>query len=173
VTTWIYIVGVRWYREIGWLWVCYCAAYWVYRECTVCNWTVLTVITQQLLLHFQLHTSTAHLLYKYCTNCTVCNWTLPTVITQTPPLHVQLHNRRETAKADIFWSEVQTLVWNYVVTRIQGLVPSDLTVLTASAVSQFDSNKKHMDVTKITDILCKKKVISENFILHCRLVWRF
>jgi len=36
------------------------------------NWTVLTVITQKLPLHVQLHNSTAHLLYKYCTNCTVC-----------------------------------------------------------------------------------------------------
>ena len=42
----------------------------------MCNWTVLTVITQKLLLCIQLHKSTAHLLYKYCTNCTVCNWTV-------------------------------------------------------------------------------------------------
>ena len=27
----------------------------------------------KLLLHVQQHNSTAHLLYKYCTNCTVCN----------------------------------------------------------------------------------------------------
>ena len=44
-------------------------------NCTACNWTVLTAITQKLLLHVQLHNNTAHLLYKYCTNCTVCNWT--------------------------------------------------------------------------------------------------
>ena len=49
-------------------------------NCTVCNWTVLTVITHKLLLHVQLHNSTAHLLYKYCTNCTVCNWTVLTLI---------------------------------------------------------------------------------------------
>ena len=61
-------------------------------DCTVCNWTVLTVITQKLLLHVQLHNSTAHLLYKYCTNCTVCNWTVLTVIIQKLLLHVQLHN---------------------------------------------------------------------------------
>ena len=65
-------------------------------NCTVWNWTVLTVITQKLLLHVQLHNSTAHLLYKYCTNCTVCNWTVLTVITHKLVLHVQLHNRRET-----------------------------------------------------------------------------
>ena len=61
-------------------------------NCTVCNWTVLTVITQMLLLHVQLHNSTAHLLYKYCTKCTVCNWTVLTVITQMLLLYVQLHN---------------------------------------------------------------------------------
>ena len=62
-------------------------------NCTVCNWTVLTVITQKLLLlHVQLHNSTAHLLYKYCTNCTVGNWTVLTVNTQKVLLNVQLHN---------------------------------------------------------------------------------
>jgi len=67
-------------------------------NCTVCNWTVLTVITQQLLLHVQLHNSTTHLLYQYCTICTVWYWTVLTVITHKLLLDVQLHNRRETAK---------------------------------------------------------------------------
>jgi hypothetical protein len=57
-----------------------------------CNRTVLTVITHKLLLHVQLHNSTAHTVYKYCTNCTVCNWTVLTVITHKLLLHVQLHN---------------------------------------------------------------------------------
>jgi hypothetical protein len=35
--------------------------------------TVFTLITQKFLLHVQLHNSTAHLLYKYCTNCTFYN----------------------------------------------------------------------------------------------------
>jgi len=37
------------YKEAVWLlcWVCYCIAYWMYRQCTVCNWTVLTVITER------------------------------------------------------------------------------------------------------------------------------
>ena len=61
-------------------------------KCTVCNRTVLTVITQKLQLHVQLHNSTAHLLYKYCTKCTVCNRTVLTVITQKLQVHVQLHN---------------------------------------------------------------------------------
>jgi len=65
----------------------------IYRtNCTVCNWTVLTVITQKLLLHVQLHNNTTNLLFKYRTNCTVCNWTVLTVITQKLLLHVQLHN---------------------------------------------------------------------------------
>ena len=73
----------------------YCTARLLYKyctHCTVCNWTVLTVITHKLQLHVQLHNNTAHLLYKYCTNCTVCNWTVLTVITHKLPLHVQLHN---------------------------------------------------------------------------------
>jgi len=67
-------------------------------NCTVCNWTVLTVITQKLLLHVQVNNSTAHLLYKYCTNCTVCNRTVLTVITQMHLLHVQLHNSTQTVQ---------------------------------------------------------------------------
>jgi hypothetical protein len=43
-------------------------------NCTYSNYT-------QLLLHVQLHNSTAHLLYKYCTNCTVYSSTVLTVIT--------------------------------------------------------------------------------------------
>ena len=61
-------------------------------NCSVCNGTVLKVITQKLPLHVQLHNSTAHLLYKYCTRCTVYNWTVLTVITHKVPLHVQLPN---------------------------------------------------------------------------------
>ena len=60
-------------------------------NCTVCSWTVLTVITQKLMLHVQLH-NTPYLLYKYCTNCTFFNWTVLTGITQKLLLHVQLHN---------------------------------------------------------------------------------
>jgi len=50
------------------------------------------VITQKLLLHVQLHNSTAHLLCKSCTNCTICNCSILTVITQKLLLHIQLHN---------------------------------------------------------------------------------
>ena len=47
-------------------------------NCTVYNRTVLTVITQKLPLHVQLHNSTAHLLYKLYSlqlNCTYSNYT--------------------------------------------------------------------------------------------------
>ena len=71
---------------------CSAAQHFYCTNCTVCNWTVLTVITRKLLLHVQLHNSTAYLLYKYCTNWTVCNWTVLTVITQKLLIHVQLHN---------------------------------------------------------------------------------
>jgi hypothetical protein len=43
----------------------------------------------------QLHKSTAHLLYKYCTICRVYNWTALTVTTMKLLLHVQLHHSRE------------------------------------------------------------------------------
>ena len=57
------------YRETEWLlcWASYCTAHLLYKcctDCTFCNWTVLTVITQKLLLHVQLHNCTAHLQYK-------------------------------------------------------------------------------------------------------------
>jgi len=45
-----------------------------------------------------------------------------------------------------------------------------LTLLAASAVSQFDSDKKQVVVTKVTDKLCKLKANSDNFILKCRFV---
>ena len=48
-------------------------------NCTVCNWTVLTVITQKLLLYVQLHnTFTVQILYKLYSlqlNCTYSNYT--------------------------------------------------------------------------------------------------
>jgi hypothetical protein len=47
---------------------------------------------------------------------------------------------------------------------------SKLTLLAAIAVSQFDSDKEKVDVTKVTDKLCKLKSNSDNFILKCRYV---
>jgi hypothetical protein len=55
-------------RETEWL------PYWAYYlqriycpDCSVCNWTVLTVITQKLLLHVQLHNSTFTVQTVQCT----------------------------------------------------------------------------------------------------------
>jgi hypothetical protein len=61
------------------------------KNCTVYSWTVLTVITHNLLLHVQLHI-TAYLLYKYSTDCTVYSCTVLTAIIHKLLLHVQLHN---------------------------------------------------------------------------------
>jgi hypothetical protein len=70
-----------------------------FKKNSLCSYSTLwpsAQITQKLLLPVQLHNSTAHLLYKYCTNCTVCNWTVLTVITQKLLVHVQLHNSTQT-----------------------------------------------------------------------------
>jgi len=93
----IYCLPIAAHTQTQCLWcsACYSTAHLLYKyctNCTICNWTGLTIITQKLLLHVQLHNSTAHLLYKYCTNYTICNWTVLTVITQKLLLHVQLHN---------------------------------------------------------------------------------
>ena len=92
-------------------------------NCTVCNWTVLTVITQKLLLHVQL-TTAQHI---YCTNCTVCNWTVLTVITQKLPLHVQLHNSTETVQlmsSEVECSRLFNTTSTYTDIHIQKLDPS-------------------------------------------------
>jgi len=50
-------------------------------NCTFCNWIVLTVITQNLLVQVQLHKNTAHLLYKLYSlqmYCTYSNYTKAT-----------------------------------------------------------------------------------------------
>jgi hypothetical protein len=95
-------------------------------NCTVCNWTVLTVITQKLPLNVQLHNSTAHLLYKYCTNCTVCNWTVLTVITQKLLLDVQLHNSTQTLKMMcVKWNSAGCFeLYVYIQDHIKKLDPS-------------------------------------------------
>ena len=45
-----------------------------------------------------------------------------------------------------------------------------LTLLAASTVSQFDSDKEQVDVTKVTVTLCKLKANANNFFLNCRFV---
>ena len=63
-------------------------------QSSVCKWTVLTVITQKLLLYLQLHNSTSHLVYKYCSNCKLSYLTVLTAITQNLLIHVLLHNNK-------------------------------------------------------------------------------
>jgi hypothetical protein len=130
-------------------------------ECTVCNWTVLTVITerqsdcylecvtahhiecteslltvitQKLPLNDQLNNSTAHLLYKYCTNCTVCNWTVFTVIKKKLPLLVQLHNSTQSVSYCLLkWrADACSKLYSHTYTEIRSF---RLTPLAVSAVS--------------------------------------
>ena len=48
-----------------------------------------------------------------------------------------------------------------------------LTLLAARAVSQFDCDKGQVDVTKVTDVMCKVKSNSDNFIFQCRFLRGF
>jgi hypothetical protein len=50
------------------------------------------------------------------------------------------------------------------------ITPFKFTLLAASAVSQFDIDKEQVDVTKITDTLCRLKANSSIFILICRFL---
>jgi hypothetical protein len=45
--------------------------------------------------------------------------------------------------------------------------------LVASAVSQFESDKKQVEVTKVTDTLCKLNANSDDFIFKCGFVENF
>ena len=75
--------------------------------CTVCNWTVLTVITQKLPLHVQLHNNTAHLLYKLYTlqlNCTYNNYTEAAATCSAA-------QRERNRPPDVFWSAVLPVAW--------------------------------------------------------------
>ena len=130
-------------------------------QTVVYNWTVLRVITQKLSLHVQLHNSTAHLLYKYCTNCTVYNWTVPTVITQNcnyteAGATCSAAQQHTNCQSDISWTEVQTLVWNYIVTHNQRLDPS---------ISRYwlqvkcRSDMEQVDITNVTYLNWRPTVI--------------
>jgi len=88
--------------------------YLQYEYCTnssVCNGSVLTVITHKLLLHVQLHNSTAHLLYKYCTNFALCNWLVLTVIPLNIMPDAQLHNNIQTVRLTFSGSAVLPGLW--------------------------------------------------------------
>ena len=61
---------------------------------------------------------TAHLAYKYWTNCTVLIYCTYSNYTETAPT-CSAGQQERNCQADVFWSEVQTLLWNYIVTHIQ------------------------------------------------------
>jgi hypothetical protein len=139
------------------MFICTTAQHKYCTNCTVCNWSVLTVITNKLLLHVHLHNSTAQILYKLYSvqlNCTYSKYTegaaTCSAVQQRSTFIVQIlyeqnnlqpnctySNYTEAAatrsaaqqhtncQADVFWSEVQPTVWNYIVTHIQRLDPSD------------------------------------------------
>ena len=80
-------------------------------NCTVWNWTVLTVITLKLLLHVQLHNSTTHLLYKLYKlyslqlNCTYSNYAQAAA-------RCSAAQRHTNCQADVFCSAIQP-VWYF------------------------------------------------------------
>jgi hypothetical protein len=111
-------------------------------------------------------------MYKYCTNCTVYNWTVLTIITHKLLLHVQLHNSTQTA--NLISSQVECSQLFVIVCVYRQSYPEirsfKHTLLTTSAVTQFNSDNEQADVTKITDKMCKLKAnwITVNF--KCRFV---
>jgi hypothetical protein len=115
---------------------------------------------------------TAHLLYKYWTNCTLYNWNTLTIITQKLPLRIQLNKGEKLSNWYLLkWSADGSLkLYSDTYREIRSF---RLTLLAASAVTQFDSDKKQVDVTKVMDKLCKLKAKSDNFILKCRYVKKF
>jgi len=91
-----------------------------------------------------------------CTKCTDCNWTVLTVNTEKLLLHVQLHNRRETVK--LMTSVVEPAVYLIWYGQSHPNIRSfKFTLLAASAVSQLDSDKEQVNVTKLNDTQCKLK----------------
>jgi hypothetical protein len=82
-------------------------------NCKVCIWTVLTVITQKLLLHVQLHNSRTHLLYKLYSvqlNCSYSNYTQAAATCSAA-------QQQKSYPADVFLSGVHPAVWCIYVDR--------------------------------------------------------
>jgi hypothetical protein len=92
--------------------------YSVQMNCTDSNyrqreWLMLSVL--------QYSTLTVQILYKMYTlqlNCSYSNYTEAAATCSAAQQHTN-------CQADVFWSEVQTAVWNYILTCIQRLDPSD------------------------------------------------
>jgi hypothetical protein len=84
----------------------------------------------------QHNTFTVQILYKLHSlklNCTYSNYTEAAATCSAAQQHT---NYQE----DVFWSAMQTAVWNYIDIYIQRLDPSNSRYWLQRAVSQFDSN---------------------------------
>jgi len=64
--------------------------------------------------------------------------------------------QERNCQADVFWSQCGRPFKFYSHTYLE-IRCFQFTLLAANAVSQFDSDREHVDVTKITEILCKLK----------------
>jgi len=118
---------------------------------------------------------TAHLLYKYCTNCTNWNWRVLTVITQKLLLPDQLPNRRETVK--LISSELECSWWFEIVCiyreSYREIRSFKFTLLAEIEVRNLYSDKEQVDVTQITNTMCKLKVNRCTVSVKCWFVWIF
>ena len=177
------------HKETQWLScsACYRTAHLPYKyctNCTVCNWTVFTVITQKLLLHIQRVTAR----HIYCTN------TVQTIQSATELYLQQLHRSccyvfsSTTGKKLSNWyllkcSAVGGLdlyvciyiyLYLYVDNHIERLDISISRYLLQVQCSNFDSDKEPVDVTKMTVTLCKLMfswTLSVSSVYLCENFW--
>ena len=84
-------------------------------------------------------------------------WTVLTAIIQKLLLHVQLHNRRESVELMSFEVDCSSCLELYVYmdNHLKRLDTSNSRYWLQAQCCNFHSDKKQVDVTKITDTLCK------------------
>jgi len=118
---------------------------------------------------------TAKFLYKYCTNCTTWYWNILTVITQKLLLPDHLHNRKRAVKPKFSAVEFRLCFEIVCIYResYREFWSFKLTLLSENVVSQFFSDKEQVDVTKITNKMCKLKATWSNVNVKCWFVWIF
>jgi hypothetical protein len=87
----------------------YIAVDWCYRE---------TELLLSVLLYSTFTVQILYKLYSLQLNCTYSNYTEAAATCSAA-------QKQRNCQADVFWSEVQTLVWNYIVTHIKRLDPPD------------------------------------------------
>ena len=114
---------------------------------------------------------TKYLLYKYCTICTTWKWSILTVITQKLLLPDKLHNRKKGVK--LITSAVECRWWFEIVCiYIENHIEWFHLQIHAKC-RNFYSDKEQVDVTKITNTMCKLKANWSNVSVKCRFVWMF